>query len=54
MVSPYDKTTSRRAPLVRVEAAKALIVEGSIAGSGLFVRRRERFSGFDRGKRIGG
>jgi hypothetical protein len=31
MVSPYDKTTSRRAPLVRVEADKALIVEGSMA-----------------------
>lgn len=30
-VSPYDKRTSRRAPQVRVEPAKVLIVEGSMA-----------------------
>jgi uridine kinase len=31
MVSPYDKPTSRRAPLVCVEPARVLIVEGSMA-----------------------
>jgi uridine kinase len=30
-VSPYDKRTTRRAPEVRVEPAKVLIVEGSMA-----------------------